>query len=145
MAITSRLGAAEDGLFTIVSARPALSGVAIDRMHPGNELRREHIWIVEDDSADQEWETTGMGSQIKREELRLAVALRATDVEYQAARDRALVLAGEVEAAVRADFKLSNSVWDADVQGIDKRAAELTDEGWLVEIRVRIRARAFLS
>jgi hypothetical protein len=145
MPATSRLGAAEDGLFTIIGARPALAAVPLDRAHPGNELRREHIWIGEAVSASQEWETTGIGSEQKMESLTISIWIRATDVDYQTSRNRALVLAGEVEAAVRADFKLSNQVWHGQVNTITKAATEVTDEGWMVALRVEVEARSFLA
>ena len=72
MPATSRLAAAEVGLFHLLEARAAiggnpLEGVPLSYGWPGDELAVEHVWIGEEATSTQEWQITGTGTQAKTE------------------------------------------------------------------------------
>jgi len=130
MAITSRLAAAEIGLFHLLEARKAISGnplagVPLSYGWPGDLLASEHVWIGEEATSEQSWEITGSGTQAKTETASLEVWVWVTTAgnDYPTSRDRALAMAGEIERALRDDVHLEGVAFDASVVRIRKRAA----------------------
>ncbi len=127
---TSRLAAAEIGLFHLLEGRAGiagnpLSGVPLSYGWPGDELAAEHVWIGEEATSEQTWEITGSGSQAKTETASLEVWfwLVTPGNTYPVARDRILEMVGELEIALRDDWKLQESVFDATLTKIRKSAA----------------------
>jgi len=118
MSFTTRIAAAQDALATLLRARGALAGVTVDVGRP-LQPRAEHIWLEEDIAQwTQSQATTGDISTAQRDEeffLPVVVAVKQTGDGFTTVRDRALVLAGEVEQTVRANHKLSNTVFFAEV------------------------------
>ncbi len=146
MAATSRLGAAEDGLYTAVAARPGFAGVPFDRANPGSALQTpQHVWIGSSEVTAQTWDVTGAGAQLRQEAFTVQVYIRAVDTDVRAARDKALTLAGEVEAALRADWTLGGAVFSASVAAMRKDAWMDPDNGWGAGIRVDVGMVAMLA
>lgn len=150
MSLTSRIGAAQDGLLAAINTQAALpanplAGVTRTLGEPGT-LKKEHVWISEDADAEQTWDVTGSGAQAKREtfELQAVVLVVKAGNVYKAARDRALLFAGEIEQAVRADPKLAASVWDAEVVRVEMRSGAV-EKARGVELHVIVRASEFLA
>ncbi|MGH2692324.1 MAG: hypothetical protein ACRDHM_07440 [Actinomycetota bacterium] len=139
--------AAEDALRTAIAGRAGLAGVQVDLGDPGSNVLPEHIWIAESaPDEEQEWETTGVGSQQRRETftIRVVVLVEQSGNDYQAIRDRARVLSAEIEEAVRANQTLAGAVFHAEVSA-DRRATGGTDEGRIVQREVLVRCMAFLA
>jgi hypothetical protein len=151
MAVTSHLAAAEVGLMNLLEARKAIPGnpladVPLDFGWPGDTLSDVHMWIGEEATSTQEWQTTGTGSQAKMETAVLEVWVWVTTPgnDYVASRDRGLEIAGEIEHALRDDFQLDGQVFDASVTRIRKAAAP-ADEARGLFLRVDVEFLAWLS
>jgi hypothetical protein len=148
---TSRLAAAEIGLFHLLQARAAivgnpLGGVPLSYGWPGDELAAEHVWIGEEATSAQTWEITGSGSQAKTEIASLEVWFWHTvpGTDYPAARDRVLEMVGELEIALRDDWQLDGQVFDATLVRIRKTAAPAENARGLLVI-ADVEFRAWLS
>ena len=161
MALTSRIGAAEDALYDLLEARRASSGVwdlpevpgaklELTLGHPGDALQRQHVWIPGESESSQEWETTvgptGQKTEVATLMASVWVALEAED--YRANRDRALELAGEVELAVRDDFTLGTGgdavVFQGEVTRVRVMAA-IGDFGRACQVLVDVSVSSLLS
>jgi len=148
---TSRLAAAEIGLFHLLEGRAAiggnpLAGVPLSYGWPGDELAAEHVWIGEEATSEQTWEITGSGSQAKTETASLEVWFWHTvpGSDYPTARDRILEMVGELEIALRDDWKLQESVFDATLTRIRKAAAPAENARGLF-VRADVEFKAWLS
>ncbi len=152
MAQTSRLADAEDGLLAVILARAAipgnaLEGVTIQLGDPGSALEPDHVWILEDASADQHFDlTTGPGAEEREETIILQVRCftqrRGDDFLEQ--RTRVQAMSAEVEIAVRGDRSLSGKVFDAEVLALD-RDGKRTSDTRTIHNTVRVQAKAYLS
>lgn len=114
MPLTTRFPAAQDGLKTLIAARPALAGVQLILGDPLKELRRETIWI---EGIVENWQrqpaTSARDDLVAEEEsfdLTVHVFALVTGAGYTAARNRAITLAGEVDLAIRSDRSLGGAV-----------------------------------
>ena len=121
MAVTTRLAAAELGLFHLLEARAAiggspLEGVPLSYGFPGDQLAAEHMWIGEEAEARQEWQITGSGSQAKTEigTLEVWIWVVTPGNDYPTSRDRGLAMAGEVERAVQSGIAILQDKRDRD-------------------------------
>jgi len=148
---TSRLAAAEIGLFYLLEGRAAivgnpLAGVPLSYGWPGDELAAEHVWIGEEATSEQTWEITGSGTQAKTEVASLEVWFWHTvpGTDYPAARDRILSMVGELEIALRDDWKLQEQVFDATLTRIRKSAAPADNARGLF-VRADVEFKAWLS
>ena len=151
MSRTSRLAAAEVGLFHLLEARAALAGnplegVPLSYGWPGDELAEEHVWIGEEATSEQKWEITGSGSQAKTEVASLEVWFWCVTPgnDYVAARDRILAMVGELEIALRDDWQLDGQVFDATLTRIRKAAAPAESARGLF-VRADVEFTAWLS
>ena len=151
MAATSRLAAAELGLFHLLEDRAAiggnpLEGVPLSYGWPGDELAAEHVWIGEEATSEQKWEITGSGTQAKTEVATLEVWFwnLTPGNTYVMARDRILAMVGELEIALRADWQLDGQVFDATLTRIRKAAAPAGDTRGLF-VRADVEFTAWLS
>lgn len=144
MATTSRIGAAEDALTTILKARPGLSGVSVSTGYPVPTPEPEHIWVG---GQVDEWEQSNVTTDPDREErftMQVKVVVLQAEDRYTVVRDRALVLIAEVEGAVRDNPRLAGTVWEAQVASgsLDEF---VSDEGRGVGATVKIEVRSFLT
>lgn len=151
MSRTSRLSAAEQGLFHLLEARAAvngsaLSGVPLSYGWPGDELATEHVWIGEEATSEQEWQITGTGTQAKTETASFEVWFWVTTPgnTYPVARDRILSMVGELEIALRDDWQLDGNVFDANVTRIRKGPAPADNARGLF-VRADVAFTAWLS
>lgn len=152
MSRTSRLAAAEIGLFHLLEGRAAiagnpLEGVPLSYGWPGDlELANEHVWIGEEATSTQEWQITGSGTQAKTETASLEVWFWHTvpGTDYPTARDRILAMVGELEVALRDDWKLQEMVFDATLTRIRKGAAPAENARGLF-VRADVEFTAWLS
>jgi len=151
MAATSRLAAAELGLFHLLEARAAivgnpLEGVPLSYGWPGDELAAEHVWIGEEATSAQEWQITGSGTQAKTEVATFEVWFwnLTPGNTYPMARDRILAMVGELEIALRDDWQLDGQVFDATLTRIRKAAAPAGDTRGLF-VRADVEFTAWLS
>lgn len=147
MAASSRVGAAQDALRSLLDARPGLDGITVWLGEPTGELEREQIIVpVEADEWTQVWDTTGDTVSSLREErfrLRIDIVVRRTDTDYIWARDRALALMAEVEACLRANYKLSDAVSGSELAEAQMFPATV-DQSRYVTIRAQIACYAYL-
>jgi hypothetical protein len=152
LSTTSRIAVVEDALYDILVAQAAngasaLFNVPVFPTNPGIEMARECAWIGTEVLETQEWETTGLGSQQKMETTPVRVMFRSQDVDYPTVRARVFALAGALEDAIRADAHLgvgAAQVFDSDILAMQKDAWQQQD-GWVVSLRVTVRARSLLS
>ena len=151
MSRTSRLAAAEMGLFHLLEARAViggnpLEGVPLSYGWPGDELAEEHVWIGEEATSTQEWQITGSGTQAKTEVATLEVWFwnMTPGNTYAVARDRILAMVGELEIALRDDWQLDGQVFDATLTRIRKAAAPAADTRGLF-VRADVEFTAWLS
>ena len=151
MSRTSRLAAAEIGLFHLLEARAAIAGnpiadVPLSYGWPGDELAAEHIWIGEEATSTQEWQITGSGTQAKTETATLEVWFWCVTPgnDYVTARDRILAMVGELEIALRDDWQLEGVVFDATLTRIRKAAAPAENARGLF-VRADVEFTAWLS
>jgi len=112
---SSRVGAAQDALYAILNARAGYtnadgSKVPVDLGYPLPIPQDEHVWISgEINDWTQEAETTGdMPARQEDFTLTVNIIVRRTTGSYTNVRDRALVLASEVELGVRSNAGLPN-------------------------------------
>lgn len=120
MADTTRIGAAQDALLTLLEARGALSAVPVDLGFPVKGPQKEHIWIS---GQVPDWTqgflttgpVTGASAALREESFTLKVIIVVSwhTTSYVQARDRALALALEVERTVLANDTLSGTVFQA--------------------------------
>lgn len=150
-ALTSRIPAAMDALEAMLVGQGILDSegnpVPIDVGWPNLGPQREHIWIsgrVEDWQEEQE--VTGDMATVAREEtfllgINILVAWRDT---FKATRDRAFVLLGGLEEALRQSYTLNDTVFQA-----EKRSAQMSEgvqqEQRDVLITVKVAVDAYLS
>ena len=151
MPATSRLAAAEIGLFNIIEDRKAIPGnplanVPLSFGWPGDELAAEHVWIGEEATSEQEWQITGSGTQAKTETATFEVWFWVVTPgnTYPVARDRILSMVGELEIALRNDIHLDGQVFDATVTRIRKAAAP-ADQARGLFVRADVQFIAWLS
>lgn len=152
MALTSRLAAAEDGLLAAINTRAAialnpLEGVAIRLGDPGSGARPEHVWIIEEATAEQTSDLSTADAGAGREELfELSVRVLATrsGEDYPGLRDRSTAMGAEVEIAVAADRTLGGAVEDCEVVRLE-RSTGATEVGRAILLTVVVRARAWLA
>lgn len=150
MPLTSQLAAAEDALLAALQAQAAeggspLAGVALQLGNPGSGRKVEHVWISEDATGEQSWDTTGSGAQSKTEVITLTVFVFVQKGStYSEFRDRLQALVGEVEQAILADFRLGGAVDDSEVVRVD-RAGGRTETGYMVAAEVQVRCTRWLS
>lgn len=151
MSRTSRLAAAEVGLFHLLEARAAIMGNPIAGVPgsygwPGDELAAEHWWIGEEATSTQEWQITGSGTQAKTETATLEVWFWVVTPgnTYPVARDRILAMVGELEIALRDDWQLEGVVFDATLTRIRKAAAPAENARGLF-VRADVQFTAWLS
>jgi hypothetical protein len=151
MSRTSRLAAAELGLFHLLEARAAIAGnpladVPLAYGWPGDELAAEHVWIGEEATSTQEWQITGTGTQAKTETASLEVWFWVVTPgnTYPVARDRILAMVGELEIALRDDWQLEGQVFDATLTRIRKAAAPADNARGLF-VRADVEFIAWLS
>lgn len=148
---TSRLVAAEVGLFHLLESRKAISGSALEDVPlsfgwPGDELAAEHVWIGEEATSEQEWQITGSGTQAKTEVATFEVWFWCVTPgnTYPVARDRILSMVGELEIALRDDWQLDGQVFDATITRIRKAAAPAEGARGLF-VRADVQFTAWLS
>lgn len=151
MSRTSRLAAAEVGLFHLLEARKAVNGSGLSTVPlsygwPGDELAAEHVWIGEEATSEQQWEITGTGSQAKTETATFEVWFWVVTPgnTYTDARDRILEMVGELEIALRDDWQLDGQVFDATLTRIRKAAAPAEGARGLF-VRADVQFTAWLS
>lgn len=147
MALTTRIAAAQDGLKTLIDARVALATVKRILGDPLKALAKETIWISGDiEEGERVFELTG--DDLAPEEETFFILCHAfvmlTGDNYKKARDRALVLAGEIELAIRSDRTLGGSVEDeTEIVGFELASGAL-GQARVVEVMLRVRCRAIL-
>lgn len=112
---TSRFGAVVDALVTLVDATSVTH--VFDGPPNTAEGPAEYVIVGGTDDPDddageiaQEWNGLGAGTKQETGEVRCAVLVGTGDDVVKTARDRALVIFGEVETALRADKTLGGVI-----------------------------------
>lgn len=146
MPTTSRIGAAEDALLSVLQS--VITTVPVQIGHPLEALQPRHVWIDVAFTAPQQWDVTvnsaGVGN--KAETFSVPVVVWYRDASLVASRDGALALAALLENALRADPNLGvpADVWDADVESIESDAI-VTQEGWTTVLQIMVTVHARLG
>lgn len=152
MALTSRWAAAQDALLAALQARPALASLVAARAltlgYPALGAQAEAMWIS---GAVTEWVqgagSTGTSTTAQREEtftLAVNVLVAKTGADYKTPRDRALTLAAELEAVLRADWTLGGALFEAFVAGGEVQEG-VADTQRQVLVTIEVRCRAWLA
>jgi hypothetical protein len=146
MSTFTRLGAAQDGLKTLIDASAGLSSVARYIGAPDTFADTEAIWVAIDAESTQALEITQATFQKRSEEIRLQVVARVLDTGQTLVvmRDRALVLIGEVEQAIMAAPSLGNIVFNAEPVGV-RTAQAVYENGNLITAELTVSAMALLD
>lgn len=149
MPAVSAVGPAMDALRAAVAARPGLAGVPVDVGFPSGGPAPEHVWVsgILDDWTQVPETTataTGLGPRDEQFALVVRIYVHRSEAEYKPARDRALALAAEVEAAVAADPKLAGTVALAFPAG-GRMEEAVRDDGRDIGIEVRVSCRQQLA
>jgi hypothetical protein len=148
MSLTTRLGAAEDGLLAIMQGRPELAGVAVQLGDPGSAPQPEHVWIVEEATAERVTDVTpqatATGGYDERFELMVRVLAIRSGNDYEALRNRALELVAGIELGVIADPKLNGAVEDSEVIRVERQSGA-TENGRGILTTVVVEGRAWLT
>ena len=126
----------------LLQARAGLSGVQIGYGMPPGALQREHILLGTVD-ATQEYRALGTTRKVEDYTVSVSISVTREGVQQQQADERALVLLAEVEAALRTDPTVSNTVLTAQVSRyrLEPLASESTREARItleIETRARI-------
>lgn len=126
----------------LLQARAVLSGVQIGYGMPPGALQREHILLGPVD-ATQEYRALGTTRKFEDYTVSVFISVTREGVQQQQADERALVLLAEVEAALRANPTVSNTVLTAQVSRyrLEPLASESTREARItleIETRARI-------
>lgn len=126
----------------LLQARAGLSGVQIGYGMPPGALQREHILLGPVD-ATQEYRALGTTRKFEDYTVSVFISVTREGVQQQQADERALVLLAEVEAALRANPTVSNTVLTAQVSRyrLEPLASESTREARItleIETRARI-------
>ena len=126
----------------LLQARAVLSGVQIGYGMPPGALQREHILLGPVD-ATQEYRALGTTRKFEDYTVSVFISVTREGVQQQQADERALVLLAEVEAALRSDPTVSNTVLTAQVSRyrLEPLASESTREARItleIETRARI-------
>lgn len=129
-------------LVALLQARAGLSGVQIGYGMPPGALQREHILLGPVD-ATQEYRALGTTRKFEDYTVSVFISVTREGVQQQQADERALVLLAEVEAALRTDPTVSNTVLTAQVSRyrLEPLASESTREARItleIETRARI-------
>lgn len=129
-------------LVALLQARGGLSGVQIGYGMPPGALQREHILLGPVD-ATQEYRALGTTRKFEDYTVSVFISVTREGVQQQQADERALVLLAEVEAALRTDPTVSNTVLTAQVSRyrLEPLASESTREARItleIETRARI-------
>lgn len=125
----------------LLQARAGLSGVQIGYGMPPGALQREHILFGAVD-ASQEYRALGTTRKFEDYTVSLFISVTREGTQQQAADERALALLAEVEACLRTDPTVSNTVLTAEVSRyrMEPLASETTREA-RITLEVQTRAR----
>lgn len=141
----SVVAAAQDALLALLQAsatdvvNDAVLGQPIDPPAEG-------VWVYEDVRAEHQWSQTG-STTFELDEtftLRIGVAVRVTG-NWTAARDRAMVLAGEVEEIVFANPKLSGTIFECHIGPWALNRLMAGDSASIAVVDVSVECEAFVT
>jgi hypothetical protein len=146
VAINSKIKILRDNLKTQISARAALSGVAVFKFPPADEAPKTEMIFLADASSNIDFETFG---KTYAEDLDITIfcyALKAGagDSVAAAARDRALELAQEIIDELADDSTINGAVLISKVRSFTEENG-LSDEGRFCQIEIQVEAEAILS
>lgn len=125
----------------LLQARAGLSGVQIGYGMPSGALQREHILFGAVD-ATQEYRALGTTRKFEDYTVSVFISVTREGTQQQAADERALALLAEVEACLRTNPTVSNTVLTAEVSRyrMEPLASETTREA-RITLEVQTRAR----
>lgn len=139
---TSAQPGAKAQLLTTLQAQDALSGVQITYGHPGKNLKDEIIMLG---NMKGQQDTVGLGGGHRHETTQLDVIVEVVHKGWtqQQVTERAYVLMGHVEDAIRADQTLSGVAnIDAQVTGPLALSEIFTPDGWGANLTFNVQIRA---
>jgi len=137
---------AQDGLYALLGASPALAGVAISLGYPPGGPQVEQVWVA---GSVPSWSrearaTQHQGPGLVEDGYGLKVyVVTGKHPDFLTARSRILALAEAVITAVRADWTLGGAVSIADVEGGEVTEA-VNEEGWEMGTEIRVHCRVWL-
>lgn len=116
---TSTVPAFKAALLTRLAARTGLSGVQVSYGWPSGQVKRESM-MLGGVSGRQEFRTVGATQKMEEYTLTIYVnVIREGGALQQTADERALALMAEVEAELRSDLTVNNTVLTAQLAGFD--------------------------
>lgn len=138
---TSTITNMRAALIALLSARAGLDGVQIGYGMPSGALQREHILLGPVDGT-QEYAAIGTVRKFEDYTVSLYISVTREGQQQQTADERCMSLFAEVEAALRTDPTVTNTVLTAQVSRyrLEPLASDTTREARLtVEIQTRAR------
>jgi hypothetical protein len=138
---TTTITAMRAALLALLQARPALAGVQLGYGMPTGALQREHMLLGLVD-ATQEYRALGTTRKFEDYAVTMHIGVMREGTDQQAADERALALMAEVEAVLRADPTVSNTVLTAQVDRyrLEPLASDTTREA-RITLDIQTRAR----
>lgn len=137
---------AQDVLLDLVKALDSVGGWKVDLGFPAGTVQTKHIWIA-GDIPDHE-QSYALSSLTAKEEdflLRVHVVNTAKATDYKTPRDRVKTITDELEAAITADFTLTDTVMQASVRQIEFDEAIPEPSTRQVMATVTVACRAWLE
>lgn len=140
---TSTVSALKAALLTRLQARTGLAGVQVTYGWPSGQVKRESI-MLGGVTGNQEYRTVGATQRMEEYTLTTYITvIREGSALQQAADERALALMAEVEADLRSDPTVNNTVLTAQLAGftLEPMASSETREARLtltIDVMARI-------
>src|SRR5262245_23490013 len=142
----SSVPAAKAALVSALQANPDLSDVQVTYGPPFPSPQREFICVTAADG-EQEWAAMGFGSETRKEEFDLTVLISVLreGQDAQAADQRCFALFSEVEAQIRFDPTLGNTVKEAKISRFHLEMGISRDEmNRSSDLTVQVNCMAFI-
>jgi hypothetical protein len=138
---TTTITAMRAALIASLRDRPGLAGVQIGYGMPPGALQREHILFGMVD-AQQEYRALGTARKFEDYAATVFISVMREGTDQQATDERALSLLAEVEAELRADPTVGNTVLTAEVSRyrMEPMASDTTREA-RITLDIQTRAR----
>lgn len=137
---TSTIPAFKNALYTRLAARTGLAGVQVVYGWPAGALQREHIILG---GVDGSQEFRAIGAQHRFEEYTLTVYINVLreGVQQQTCDERCLALMAELEAELRSDPTVNNTVLTAELGSFTLEPLA-NDQSREARLRVGVSVRA---
>lgn len=137
---TSTIPAFKNALYTRLSARTGLAGVQVSYGWPSGAVQREHI-VIGGVEGSQEFRAIGAQHRFEEYAVTVYINVLRQGVQTQTCDERCLALMAELEAELRSDPTVNNTVLTAEL-GTFQLEPLANDESREARLRVGVNVRA---